>query len=300
MPENSDVLLLRVDRSVMAACGLLPALLFARLWAFSGAGRRPCFYNDKTAASEFQAGINTVRRAFRVLQDSGLVSFRWETVEYGRRKSYSIDLKAYEDLCKTHICSKRTYDQIGLTRPTKMGGSVRSNWADRDLDVNKDKKECVPHSPDGGAETHADPHPAPSLAQVEKEVEAYVKSAECTRPDSWKQPESVRRIATAILNDIVQKRKNVADLPLFVRNAVETWKGIESAMAPRPKPRRNGGRSSGVAESGRIQDGELRGLMIGESDRNAAAIGRIGRRERPALPEKLAAAGPHDGSKYFM
>ena len=123
MPDNnSSMLSLQVSRSVISQCGLTPALIFSRLWAFTKAGTQACFYTDKNAMSEFGLGRNTVRRAISALVNAGLVSIRQEIFEYGHRKSYTINLQAYKDLPKLGICPKRTDPcvQIGQIHVSKL------------------------------------------------------------------------------------------------------------------------------------------------------------------------------------
>lgn len=303
MPDNNGLMLsLQVSKAVISKCGFMAAALFARLWFFTGGGKHSCFYTDKSAMSELDLGMRTLHRALDRLKASGLITVAIERTNYGRRKSYSIDLAAYRDMCKSHICSKRTYVPNAQTHMSDTHRPICADRTDRDQkgDQSGDQKGCVPHPPDGGAGTHSDPPSAPSQEQVEKAVAAYVRSPECRKPPHWKTDEAVKVMAVTVLNNIVQKKVQVRNLDLYAKNAVETWKGIERAMAPKPKARKAGGRDAG-GSFGSIGGGELRGSMEEATESAMDAIQIIERSRNGgggSLP-KLAAAQAGTG-KFLL
>ena len=81
----------------------------------------------------------------------------------------------------------------------------------------------------------------------------------------------MKRIAVTVLNNIVQKGVKVRNLDLYVKDAVENWKGIERAMAPKLKPRKAKGGDAGGA-FGSVSGGNLRGSMEEATDSAMDAI----------------------------
>lgn len=253
------------------------ALVLGLLYSMTYKGTRECYAMDKTIEATLHLSHNCVDKAMRFLSDSGIAVYTLKGVRtpagFYRRRYVSLNLGHEVFMEKGEPHGEGLTPRNGVpVNPTEWGSGEPHGVGPHKRDLkNKDLKGCVPHSPDGGAGTHSDPPSAPSQEEVEQAVAAYVRSTECRKPDAWKTEEAVKRIAVTVLNNIVQKGVKVRNLDLYVKDAVENWKGIERAMAPKPKPRKAKGGDAGGA-FGSVSGGNLRGSMEEATDSAMDAI----------------------------
>lgn len=245
---------LNLDQDLIAKFGLLPAAIFARLWFFTNGGKHSCFYTDKTAMAEFNVCKNTLIKAYKDLQSIGLVSISIEKTSYGHRKAYKIHTDIVQKMnhgwfkkCTTHSSENE------LPMVQKM------NHRDQSRDQSRDQKSVCGASAQDTHENNNSTNQSNEKTITRKDVETavreYLSRSECPKKE-WNNPESINLITVTIANWIIQKKAQVKDLPLFVENAILTWKGIETALNKSQRQTRKPAKATGFGSrsSDQIED----------------------------------------------